>query len=461
MREYGSQVTALHDAIEERLHQQDVSVEDAIRGEYQRQASAQVSIANALTSLRLCSTLNWSDYFEAVSLVEQVLQRDPAGAYGSMDFLSRDRLRQAVEELAAPTGEAQVRVALKAVESARQVAEAGSMTDRAAHVGYHLVGDGRRDLERDIGYRPTLSRRARRFVLRWPSAIYFSSIGLLTAALIAIGVRYVRECGGSMAAEYWTALLLLVPASEVAVVFIQRLLAMFIRPRRLLRLDFQHGLPPDARTMVIVPVLLTSVLEVEELLERLEVSALANSDARLHFAILSDFKDAAQREMPDDAAVLDAAKSGITALNERFSHDGESRFFLFHRERLWNAHDNIWMGWERKRGKIEEFNRLLRGASDTSFTVQLGTVEILPSVRYCLTLDADTRLPPRRRPQADRRPRPPAEPAGDRSGDTPRHAGIRHPAAARQRDDGERGRVAVLAALRWPHRRRSVHHGGV
>ena len=121
----------------------DLTAEDAIRGEHQRQAAAQVSVANVLTSLRLCSTLNWSDYFEAVSLVEQVLRRDPAGVYGSMDFLSRDRQRQAVEELAAPTGEAQVGVALRALESARQVSEAGSMSDRAAHVGYHLVGGGR------------------------------------------------------------------------------------------------------------------------------------------------------------------------------------------------------------------------------------------------------------------------------------------------------------------------------
>src|SRR5213078_3706236 len=128
------------------------TAEAAIRGEHQRQAADQVSVANAIGSLRLCSSLDWRQYFEAVSLVEQVLQRDPAGVYGAMDFLSRDRQRQAVEELAAPTGEAQVRVALRAIESARQAAEAGSMTDRAAHVGYHLVGDGRHDLETDVGY---------------------------------------------------------------------------------------------------------------------------------------------------------------------------------------------------------------------------------------------------------------------------------------------------------------------
>ena len=393
MREYGIQASTLHEAIEGHLHRLNVSAEDAIRGEYQRQAAAQVSIANALTSLRLCSTLNWSDYFEAVSLVEQVLQRDPAGAYGSMDFLSRDRVRQAVEELAAPTGEAQMSVALKAVDSARQVADALSMTERAAHVGYHLVGEGRHDLELDIGYRPKLSKRARRVVLRWPATFYFSLVVFITAVLAGYGARYVRTHGGSAAETVWTALLLLIPASEVAIVFIQRLVALFIRPRRLLRLNFDQGLPADARTMVIVPVLLTSVLEVEELLERLEVSALANSDARLHFAILSDFKDAARREMPDDAAVLDAASSGIESLNRRFSQNGESRFFLFHRERLWNARDEVWMGWERKRGKIEEFNHLLRGSKDTSFTVQVGTTDILSSVRYCLTLDSDTRLP--------------------------------------------------------------------
>ncbi len=393
MREYGTEVTALHDAIEEHLQRGGVTAEDAIRTEYQHQATSQVSVANALTSLRLASTLNWSDYFESVSLVEQVLRRDPSRAYGMMDFLSRDRVRQAVEELAAPTGEAQVGLALKAVDSARQVVDAGGLHSPGAHVGYHLVGDGRGDLELDIGYRPTPARRARRFVLRHPGAVYFTSIALLTAALVWVGAAYVWLYGASRAGAIWTALLLLIPATEVAIVFLQRLFAIFIRPRRLLRLDFEHGLPDDARTMVIVPVMLTSTVEVEELLERLEVSALANSDERLHFAVLSDFTDAPHRDMPDDEALLAAARSGIDALNQRFSSGGISRFFLFHRERLWNAHDRIWMGWERKRGKIEEFNHLLRGSRDTSFVVQVGTPDILPSIRYCLTLDSDTRLP--------------------------------------------------------------------
>jgi len=393
VREYGMHLSPLHDTIEEYLRARDLTSEDAIRGEHQRQAAAQVSIANVLTSLRLCSTLNWSDYFESVSLVEQVLQRDPSGTYGAMDFLSRDRLRQAVEELAAPTGEAQMRVALRAIESARLCAEAASMNDRSAHVGYHLVGDGRRDLEIDVGYRPKPAKRLGRLIRGWPATFYFLSVGSITSLLVAAGLFYYRSHGGRPTRAVWVALLLLVPASEVALVFMQRLIAFLIKPRRMLRLDLKDGLPPHARTMVIVPVLLTSVTEIEELIERLEVSALANSDARLHFAILSDFGDATSSEMPDDEALLESARSGIEELNARFSPSGESRFFLFHRERRWNARDRVWMGWERKRGKIEEFNRVLRGATDTTFQVQVGSLELLPSIRYCLTLDSDTRLP--------------------------------------------------------------------
>ena len=166
VREYGPRLSAVRAAVDAHLAAQQTASEDAIRSEHQRQAAAQVSVANVITSLRLCATLDWSQYFEAVSLVERVLQRDPAGAYGSMDFLSRDRYRQAVEELAEPTGEAQLRVALRAVESARQAAESGRRADRAAHVGHHLIGKGRPDLETDVAYRPRLRRRVAALRLR-------------------------------------------------------------------------------------------------------------------------------------------------------------------------------------------------------------------------------------------------------------------------------------------------------
>ena len=164
---------------------------------------------------------------------------------------------------------------------------------------------------------------------------------------------------------------------------------------------------------------------------------------------------------PTTTAILDARAAGIEALNLKFGAEHGSRFFLFHRDRQWNAREQAWIGWERKRGKIEEFNRLLRGATDTSFSTQVGDLDVLPSVRYCITLDSDTRLPRDAAQAPDWHHRAPVEPAALRPAAGTRHRRLRHPAAARQRDDGERGGFALRAHVRRPHRRRSVHDGRV
>jgi cyclic beta-1,2-glucan synthetase len=408
VREYGTGLSSIRTAVEEHLASQNTTAEAAIRNEHQRQAADQVSVANAVNSLRLCSALDWRQYVESVSLVEHVLQRDPAGAYGRMDFLSRDRQRHAVEELAEPSGEAQVRVALRAIESARQAAaggspadpgtssgssRAGSRDDRAAHVGYHLIDEGRRDLEIDVAYRPTLANRAKRFVFAHATLLYLGPIAIITAMLLAASAAYAWYGGASPRALAAIALLLLIPAADIAIALSQRVVAWAIPPRRLPRLDFSDRIPDDARTMVVVPTLLSSTDAVAALLEHVEVLALGNLDPRVHFAILSDFVDADAADLPDDAEIVAAARAGIESLNARFGQDHADRFFLFHRARRWNAQERLWMGWERKRGKIEEFNRLLRGAADTSFIVQVGELHILPLIRYCITLDTDTRLP--------------------------------------------------------------------
>ncbi len=392
-REYGPRLARLLAAVEAHLATLQMTSEDAIRGEHQRQAADEVSAANVITSLRLCSTLDWSQQFEAVSLVERVLQRDPAGVYGCMDFRSRDRYRQAVEELAAPAGDAQTRVALRAIESARQAAERGSSTDRAAHVGHHLIGPGRAGLEVDVAFRPGLAKRARRLVFAHATAAYLGSIVLGTALLVATGLGYARQQAGSPWALAMVALLLLLPASQVAIAFVQLLAARLAPPRRLPRLDLQGALPENARTLVVVPTMLTCVGEVERLAEHVEVLALGNLDPRIHFAILSDFGDAPAREMPEDQAILAAARAAVQGLNARHGAGREDRFFLLHRVRQWNPGEGTWMGWERKRGKLAELNRLLRSAQDTSISVLVGEAGVLPGVRYCITLDSDTRLP--------------------------------------------------------------------
>jgi len=393
IREYGLRLSGVRVAVDDDLAARNTTAEDTIRGEHQRQGVAQVSVANAVNSLRLCATLDWHEYVETVSLVEHVLQRDPAGAYARMDFLSRDQQRQAVEELARPSGEGQVRVALKAVESARQAAAGGSAGDREAHVGYHLVDRGRGDLETELAYQPGMRIWIRRALLRRATPLYLGTIALVTGLLLAAAVVYARYWGAGPAVQLIAALVVLLPASDFAIACVQQAVVRIVGPKRLPRLDFSAAVPENARTMVIVPTMLTSGDGVDGLLEHVEVLALGNLDPCVHFAILSDFADTVTPDAPGDAAILARARAGVEALNLKFGVDHADRFFLFHRDRQWNAGERAWMGWERKRGKIEEFNRLLRGATDTSFSTQVGELDVLPSVRYCITLDSDTRLP--------------------------------------------------------------------
>ncbi|HEV3486156.1 MAG TPA: hypothetical protein VG106_12160, partial [Vicinamibacterales bacterium] len=393
VRTFGLGLSDMRAAVDVDLASRHTTAEEAVRAEHQRQGVAQVSVANAVTSLRLCATLDWQDYVESVSLVEQALRRDPSGAYARMDFLSRDQQRRAVEEMAPTSGDAQVRVALKAIESARQAAADGSTADRAAHVGYHLVDRGRAGLESDVGFHPRLGMRVRRLVRRHATAAYLGSIAIGTALLVATAGTYAAGVGAGPGLTALVALLVLLPASDFVIACVNRLVVAGLGPQRLPRLDFSSGVPEGADTMVIVPTMLTTVPGVDALIEHLEVLALGNLDPRIHFAILTDFADTPAWDSPGDAALLARATTGIEGLNDRTAADTGGRFFLFHRERQWNAREHAWMGWERKRGKIEEFNRLLRGADDTSFTTQVGELERLPAIRYCLTLDSDTRLP--------------------------------------------------------------------
>jgi len=391
-REYGLRIPSMRLTLDDDLALLHTTAEETIRVEHQRQGVAQVSVANAVTSLRLCASMDWREYVEAVSLVEQVLQCDPANVYARMDFLSRDAQRRAIESMAKPCGEDQRRVAWRAITLAREAAASGSVADAAAHVGYYLVDRGRPTLEADLGYRAPVRTRVRQRLARHAPLLFLGSLTVGTGLLVAGAVAYAASAGGP---AWWVlaALLVLVPASDVALAAIQHLVTRLVLPRRLSRLELADGVPESACTMVIVPTLLTSVARVDELIDHMEVLALGNLDRCIHFAILSDFSDTTARETPGDQAILDRARQGVEGLNVKLGPDHADRFFLFHRDRQWNAAEHSWMGWERKRGKIEEFNRLLRGATDTTFSTQVGALDVLPRVRYCITLDSDTRLP--------------------------------------------------------------------
>ncbi|HEY7499928.1 MAG TPA: glucoamylase family protein [Vicinamibacterales bacterium] len=377
-------------ALQRALEAQHDSPEEMLRLEHQREAADQLAIGNVITSMRLLSSIDWPLFFERVSLVERILREDPAGAYARMDFPTRDRYRHSVEELAKGSRVPEQDVARRAVEMARDAQINAPAHDRTHHVGYYLISRGRFRLEQAVGYPPTFRERLARFVYGHPALGYLGTIAASTAIAVAAFVAYAQRHGGSGIELWIVALVTMLPLSELAISLVNIVVTTQVTPRPLPKLDLRNGIPATDRTMVVVPAIVDSEERLQSLLDDLEVRFFGNRDPHLHFALLSDFADASEQAMPGDDALLEAALRKVDALNERH---GADRFFLFHRARQWNPAEGIWMGRERKRGKLAEFNRLLRGATDTSFIVQHGDRSILPAIRYVITLDSDTQLP--------------------------------------------------------------------
>jgi cyclic beta-1,2-glucan synthetase len=346
-------------------------------------------MSSAILGLRALAAADWKEFFESVSLVERELRRDPAGAYAHMDFATRDRYRREVEALARGSGRIEVEVAREVVRRSEAAA-----SGRARHVGYHLLDTGCARLERDLGYRPAPRAWAGRWVRRHPSLTYLGGIGLITAAALVPPLAAMAWAGASETWMVAVAVLSLVPAVTLAVSFVNSLLTLSLPPRVLPKMDFERDLPDEARTLVAIPSLLTGADEVRSLLAGLEIRFLANPGKNLGFALLTDFADAPQQEMPGDAELLRLAAEGVSELAARYGGDeGTPRFFLLHRERRWNPVEKIWMGWERKRGKLSELNRLLAGAADTSYVHGREELRRFGPVAFVLALDADTHLP--------------------------------------------------------------------
>ena len=376
-----------------------MSVEDAAQRSVQELALTQLVMANSIASLRLVTSIDWMAFVEAASVTEAELREDPAGTYTAMTRATRDRYRHAVERIAKGANVDEPSVAQAAVQASHDAASGAD--PRARHVGYHLVGDGRHDFERACGFRADAATRLREKVLQDPARSYFGgvaiAVGLATAALVT-PLRFAPLGDRTFGWLVVVMLLVLLPAADAAVAIVNQLVNLFVPASRLPRLDYERAVPEADRTVVVVPLLLGSVDAVAGAISHLEVQYLANRDPQVRFALLSDLLDSPTERAPGDEAIVEAAFAGIRALNAAYGNqDGatpnDAPFYLLHRPRRWNAADDVWMGWERKRGKLVEFNEFIRGSADDAFEITEGDLPWLRGVRYVITLDADTVLP--------------------------------------------------------------------
>ncbi len=376
--------------LEGELEKTGSDAEEIIIAEHQTLSSGNVTTGNIIRGLRLINDVDWTVWFEGVSRIDTVLRERTD--FAALDFFSRDQYRTAIEELARRSDLSEYRVAEKAIELAgHDAARDGADPSSAAHtdVGFFVVGQRRLELEKAIGYRPTISQTVKRTFRKTGWLGIVLPVFALTALLLVLAGNALAHLGLSISSIVLMLALFAVPASEGALAFFNTVVLLFLKPTRLIGYDYRHGVPPEARTLVVIPSLIGSRDDVEENIRNIEVHHLANLAGEIHFALLSDWPDSQAEVDAADMEILEFARAEIARLNARYPSEGAPRFYLLHRHRLFNAAEGVWMGWERKRGKLHELNLLLRGDSDTTFLPL--DVPLPEHVVHVMTLDADTR----------------------------------------------------------------------
>ncbi len=395
LRDQDPRITPALTWLDRRLDEQGATADSAVRDVHRRQGASNVTVRNIITSIRMIAEVDWTLHFEDISLVDAELAC--GSAFGEMDFPTRNLYRSAIEDLARGSGRTELDIARAAVAAGHEHRGDGDApTDpRRSDPGYHLIAGGYDAFAKAMGYRRPLRR--------WPVGVnralgisgYVAASGILAAMLLAIPVVVLVSAGTHVGLIILLALLGAVPAIDAAVALANRFVAFGFGAKPLPALELRDGIPATMRTLVAVPTMLTTQAAIDEQIERLEVHYLASPEGDLHFALLSDFTDAASEHVEGEEALLAAAAGGIARLNRRHGRaEGGARFLLFHRRRVWSESEGRWIGWERKRGKLHELNRLLLGNGATTFMDIDGAAPSPPAgIRYVVTLDSDTRLP--------------------------------------------------------------------
>lgn len=346
-------------------------------------------------SIREIKQTNWKVLIEPLIRFDRVLRQDPAGAYGRMDYDSRELYRKRIVRLASRSDCSEMEVAQAALalarEAQRRVSDDPRVTLRGSHVGTYLLAEGSPELERRIDFRPPWAKRIPAFLRNHPDEFYLPAITALTLFIVLGVVMLLTDASTPLGLILLSTLAVLLPSSQSAVQIANFFVTAILSAQILPKLDFSDSVPSDCITLVAIPTLLLDEKQVHRLVDDLEVRFLGNHDPNLHFALLTDLPDSPEKP-PASNALLDLCAELIGRLNEKYAGKDMGSFFLLHRHPVYNPRERLWMGWERKRGKLMDLNNLLRGQFD-SFPVKVGDLSLLSSFRFVITLDSDTELP--------------------------------------------------------------------
>ena len=378
LKRYGKKGYSYLKALEEAVEMSENSVSEVIKKEHFDIAVRKVSIGNSITSMKKIQRINFLEIFEKINGVEEILRQDPSHIYEKMDDKTKEYYRNKIKEIAKKTKISEIYIARKALELAQDT----KAQDKRGHIGYYLIDRGINQLYDILQY-----KTSRQMSPKDKTRAYLLGIGAFSI-LVSLGISSLIQF------NVLSFVLFLIPASEVAIQLIQYILSKVVKPKPIPKLDFSHGIDEQHKTMVIIPTILKSKEKVQELMKKLEIFYLANQSDNIYFTLLGDCSESDKRQEEFDTEVMQEGERLVELFNEKYKQDENKMpiFSFIYRKRVWNEKEGAYLGWERKRGMMTQFNDYLLGKIRNPF--RINTLEKQPKekIKYIITLDADTDL---------------------------------------------------------------------
>ncbi len=380
LKKYGKKAYGYLNILEEEVEKTGITVSEAIQKEHFDSAIKKITMANCITSIRKIQRINFLKIFEKINGVEEILNQDPAGIYEKMEYSTKEYYRNAIKEIAQKTHMSEIYIAKKTIE----LCKIKNNREKEKHIGYYLIDKGRKKLYK------TLELPQEKLSNNSKVKIYILSIITFT---MLISILLAQTVSNNFIKYIITLVLLIIPVSELVIKTIQYLLGKVIKPKIIPKMDFEKGITQENTTFVVIPTIIKSKEKVQELFKKLEVYYLANKSENLYFSILGDCSESNSKEEKFDKEIIEEGLRQVKKLNKKYSNKKFPIFHFIYREREFNNGEGKYLGWERKRGMLTQFNEYILKHEKNKFKINTIDQNSLPQIKYVITLDADTDLP--------------------------------------------------------------------
>ena len=382
LKQYGRQAYSFLNILEEQVDKMGLSISEVIQKEHFDIALKKISMGKSITSINTIIRVNFLEIFEQINGVEELLKNDPAGVYSKMDYKTKAYYRKQIENISKKTKISEMYIAKKCLDLAKR-----GKNGKQAHIGYYLISEGKSTLLSEL-----LNKKVKNVKQSTKKKVYILGISVLSVLLSLLCAIYVENYTENFLISLLIFVATLIPSQTIVVQLIQYILSKIIKPKILPKLDFKSGIPEEYSTMVIIPTIVKNKEKVHELFSKLEVYYIANKSNNLYFTLLADCSSGQNDVEKYDDEIIQAGINEINKLNEKYPDEKFKKFNFIYRKRMWNEQEGCYLGWERKRGAINQFNEYILGNIKNPFLYNNFEESNIPKIKYIITLDSDTDL---------------------------------------------------------------------